>query len=125
MSKSTRLQKIRPPCAREWRGKLFHSIGIGFRGDILVDAAAIVNVVNFADAEDRNVALLQNIEQHRFRRIDSIIMAAGGAHEIPWCASKWTGDHAADTVLAISNFRAISHMRYNSANGITSSCAAI
>ena len=73
-------QPLRP--ARERFGELGHAVGVVFRGDVIRDAAAIVDIVNFADAEDGNFAVGEHVEQHRARRLDGVIVAAFGAAKI-------------------------------------------
>jgi len=105
--------------------QFLNAIGVALGGDIVRDTAAIVDVVDFANAKHRDAALLENIQQHRFWRIDGVIVTPRSASKITGWASKRPRDHASTRCGPSNNFRAISHMRYSSAIGITSSCAAI
>ncbi len=61
-----------------------HAVGIIFGGDVVADAAAVVDVVNFADAENGDAAFFEDVEEHGARRLDGVIVAAFGAAEISW-----------------------------------------
>ena len=54
-----------------------------------------------ADAEDRNVALLENVEQHRFGRVDGIVVTARRADKVCGGSCERASDYAADAVLSI------------------------
>ena len=61
--------------------QFLHSIGIRFCGDVLLHSAAIINVVNLADAEDLHTFFGKHVHQHRSRRIDRVIMSSRSARE--------------------------------------------
>src|SRR5260370_28289936 len=81
--------------------ELFHSVGIIFCGDVMLDAAAVVDVMNLSDAEDQDIFFGENVEQHWAWRLDGIIMTALGALKIPGGTEKRPGDDASHTVRAI------------------------
>src|SRR3989442_15533463 len=56
--------------------QLFHSIGITHGRRVLLDATAVVDVVNFSNAEDGHTSILQDVEQHRTWRIYGIVVPA-------------------------------------------------
>src|SRR3954463_2287020 len=68
--------------------ELVHAVGIALCGDVIFYPAAVVNVVNLADAEHRHAALLQYIEQYRLRRIDRVIVPPRSTHKVPNLTSK-------------------------------------
>ena len=72
--------------------------------DISIDAAAIVNIVNFADAEDRNFSLDKHIHQHRARRLDRVIVPPLGTPKISRRAGERPGNHAAHFVRPVEHF---------------------
>ncbi len=57
--------------------------------------------MNFADAEDGNVALLEDVEQHGPGRVNSVIVTARRAHKVSRTPGEWASDDAANAVLAI------------------------
>src|SRR6266581_1239259 len=88
----------------ECRMQLLHAVGVVPGGDVALDAPAVVDVVNLADAEDRHFALDQYIHQHGVRRLNSVIVAALGAPEIPRRSSKGPRDDSADFVRSDEHF---------------------
>src|SRR5262249_54933139 len=70
-------------------------------GDVVLHAACIVDVVDFSDAEDRNAALFEYIQQHGLGRIDGIVVPPGGAHEIAGRARKRSRDDTTYTMRPI------------------------
>jgi len=87
------------------RGSEFgHAIRVGTGGDVVGDAAAIVNIVNFADAKNGNVLFGEHIEQHGHGRVDGVIMAAWRAHEVAGRSGERAGDDAADAVRPLQKF---------------------
>ncbi len=84
--------------------QFLHAVGVVPGGDVALDAPAVVDVVNLADAEDRHFALDQYIHQHGVRRLDSVIVAALGAPEIPRRSSKGPRDDSADFVRSVEHF---------------------
>ena len=96
---------MRPVFLLRKRGVEFlHAVRVVFRGDVVVDAAAVVDIVNFADAEDRNFSFDEHIHQHRARRLDRVIVAALGAPKISRRARERPGDHAAHFVRPVEHF---------------------
>ncbi len=81
-----------------------HAVRVVFRGDVTVDAAAIVDIVNFADAEDRNFSFDEHVHQHRPRRLDRVIVAALGAPKIARSTRERPGNHAAYFVRPVEHF---------------------
>src|SRR5215471_16274669 len=71
-----------------------HSVRIVFCGHILGHASPVVNVMNFADAENWNVASRQHIEQHRSRRLNCIVVPPLGSPKTSGPTGKWPRDHA-------------------------------
>ena len=67
---------------REGLSQLGHSVGVVSRGDVIFHAAAVIDVVNLADAEHGNFFLGQDIQQHRAWRLDRVIVTAFGAAKI-------------------------------------------
>src|SRR2546425_7051425 len=63
--------------------QLFHSIGITHGRRVLLDATAVVDVVNFSNAEDGHTSILQDVEQHRTWRIYGIVVPARRARVCP------------------------------------------
>ena len=105
MSKSTRLQKIKAALSFAHRGgKFLHTVGVAGCGDVVFHAAAIVDVVNFADAEDGHGALFEHVEQHRLRRLDGVVVPARRPHKISSRPGERPRDHAADSIRPIQNF---------------------
>src|SRR5467141_3663114 len=88
----------------EYHPQLPHAIRVVLGRDVALDAPAVVDVVNLADAEDRHLALCQHIQQHGTRRLDRIIVAALGAPEISWRAGEGTRDDPADFVRSVEHF---------------------
>ena len=84
--------------------QFLHAVRVVLRGDVAVDAAAIVDIVNFADAEDRNFPLDEHVHQHRARRLDRVIVAALGAPKISRRARERPGNHAAHFVRPVEHF---------------------
>ncbi len=87
--------------ARERFGELGYAVGIIFCGDVIGDATPVVDVVNFADAENGNFCVGEHIEKHGARRLDGIIVAALGATIIPWRAGERTSDDATNTMRSL------------------------
>src|SRR6266849_2349746 len=81
--------------------KFVHAVGVAFRGDVLFDSAAVIDVVNLSNAEHRNILFQEDVEEHRLRRFDGIVMAALGALEISGRAEKGPRNDAPDAVLPI------------------------
>jgi len=84
--------------------EFFHAVGVVFRGDVVRDAAAVVDVVDFADAEDGDAAVGENVEQHGAGRLDDVVVTALGAAEIAGSAKKRSRDDAADAMRAVEQF---------------------
>ena len=78
-----------------------HAVGIIFGGDVVADAAAVVDVVNFSDAEDGDAAVFEDVEEHGARRLDGVVVAAFGAAEISGLAGEGASDDAADAVGSV------------------------
>jgi len=106
--------------------QFLNAIGVALGGDIVRDTAAIVDVVDFANAKHRDAALLENIQQHRFWRIDGRNRDAAKCEQNYRLGQQTAARITRPTRCGPSNNSArFSHMRYSSAIGITSSCAAI
>src|SRR6266478_580796 len=88
----------------EYHPQLPHAIRVVLGRDVALDAPAVVDVVNLADAEDWHLVLYQHIQQHGTRRLDRIIVAALGAPEISWRAGEGTRDDPADFVRSVEQF---------------------
>src|SRR5579862_6861673 len=80
-----------------------HAVGIIFGSDVVADAAAVVDVVNFADAEDGDAAFFEDVEEHGARRFDGVVVTAFGAAEISGLADERAGDYATDAMRTIEN----------------------
>src|SRR5271156_3272561 len=89
---------------RKRLGELGHSVGIVFRGDVIFHAAAVVNVVNLADAEDWHFFFRQNVQQHRAGRFHRVIVPPLGASKISGSAGERPGDDAAYAIRAVQEF---------------------
>src|SRR6266566_1257732 len=87
----------------EYHPQLPHAIRVVLGRDVALDAPAVVDVVNFADAEDRRLALCQYVHQHGTRRLDSIVVAALGAPEISWRAGEGARDDPADFARSVEH----------------------
>ena len=61
----------------------------------------MIDVVDFADAKDRDTPLSEHIHQHGLRRLDRVIMPAFRSAVIPRRPGEGPGDDAANTVRAI------------------------
>ena len=81
-----------------------HAVGVVFRGDVVRDTAAVVDVVDFADAKDGGAAVGENVEKHGARRLDDVVVAALGAAEITGRAKKRSRDDAANAMRAVEQF---------------------
>jgi hypothetical protein len=81
-----------------------HAVGVVFRRDIVVDATAVIDVVNLPHAENGRLLLGEYVEQHWPRRFDGVVVAPLGAPEIAWRAGERPRDHAAHTVRPVKNF---------------------
>ena len=74
-----------------------------FRGDIIFDPAPVVNVVNFADAENGHASRGQHVQHHGLGRIDRIVMPPRGTREISGRAGKGARDDAAHAVGTVEH----------------------
>src|SRR5580692_5868926 len=87
------------------RGVQFlHAVRVVFGLDVIGNAPAVVDVMNFADAENWNFLFDEHIHQHRARRLNRVIVAALGAAEISWRSGEWPGDHAAHFIRPDQHF---------------------
>ena len=99
------MAKIRPfGCALERFGEFGHAVGVIFCGDVIVYAAGVVDVVNFADAEDGGFVFGQDVEEHGLWRLDGVIVAAFGAAKISWRAGEGARDYSAYAIGAVEQF---------------------
>src|SRR5208283_60327 len=69
-----------------------------------VYAAGVVDVVNFAYAENGGFIFGQDVEEHGLRRLDGVIVAAFGAAEISSRAGEGAGDYSANAIGAVEKF---------------------
>src|SRR5882757_10844627 len=85
-------------------GQFFHAIGVGFGCGVVVYAAAVVDVVDFSDAEDGDCFFGEDVQEHWFGRIDGVVVASGRAGEMADGAFKGPRNYSADAMLAVEKF---------------------
>lgn len=97
-----------------------HAIGVVFCGDVVFDAAAVVDIVNLADAENADLGVGENVKEHGTRWFDSVIMAALSAPIISRRASKRSRDDASHAMRTIEKFaRDLAHfVELSNRNGL-------
>src|SRR5713226_4330146 len=84
------------------RGAEFlHAVGVAFCGDVLLDSAPVIDVVNLSNTEHRNILFQENVEKHGLWRFDGIVMAALGALEVSGRAKKGPRNDASDAMPPI------------------------
>src|ERR1700738_5124987 len=81
-----------------------HPIAIILGGDVILYAPAVVDVMNFSNAEDRDFALNQQVHQHGARRLDSIIVAAFRAPKTSRRAGERPRNDSTDFIRSIEHF---------------------
>src|ERR1700716_1059910 len=81
-----------------------HPIAIVLGGHVILYPPAVVDVMNFSDAEDRDFALNQHVHQHGARRVDSIIVAAFSAPKTSRRAGERPRNDSADSIRSIEHF---------------------
>src|SRR5690348_17929485 len=84
--------------------KFGNAVGIVLSDDEIGNAAAVVDVVDFADTEDGHAALGENIEKHGARRLDGVVVATLSAAIISRRPREGASNHAADAMRAVEKF---------------------
>src|SRR5579863_5131965 len=85
-------------------GEFFHTVGVAFGGDVVFHAAGVVDVVNLSDAENWYGALCKDVQQHRLRRIDGVIVAPRRSHKVSRRSREWPGNHATHAMRPVEEF---------------------
>src|SRR2546425_6635125 len=84
--------------------QLFHPVGITHGRRVLLDATAVVDVVDFSDAEHEHTSILQYIEQHRTWRIYGIVVPARRARVSSARPIERPRNYAAHAVRTVEQF---------------------
>src|SRR6266571_6146540 len=84
--------------------QLLHSVGITHGRRVLPDATAVVDVVDFSDAEDGYTSILQHIEQHRTGRIYRIVVPARCSRVCAARPIERSRNYAAHAVRTVEQF---------------------
>jgi len=80
------------------------AVGVGSGCDVVADAAAVVDVVDFADAEDGDALFGEDVEKHGFGRVDGVVVASRSTCEVAGSAVERAGDDATNAVGALQKF---------------------
>ena len=86
------------------RRQFLHAVGIALGGDVFLDAAPVINVMNLANSEDAHFALGKNIQEHGLRRIDGVIMPPRRPHKISGNSRERPGNDAPHAVRPVQQF---------------------
>src|SRR5580704_8053761 len=78
--------------------QFLHTVTVVLRGDVVLDATPVVDVVNLADAKHRHRPFPQYVHQHGLRWIDGIIMPPRRAYEVARLACERPGNHAPHSI---------------------------
>src|SRR3989442_12019189 len=84
--------------------QLFHSVGITHGRRVFLDATAVVDIVDFSDAEHGHTSILQYVEQHRTGRIYRIVVPARRARVSSARPIERPRNYAAHAVRTVEQF---------------------